>query len=78
MRAGTGIYGETGARVESLFLRPQVLILADCLYRSADMVTQRLDRLIQQIRTIQQPHMDGSKPADVVLVSVDTTLLATN
>lgn len=53
---------------ESVPSGPQVLILADCLYRSAEMVTERLDRLIQQIRTIQQPHMDGSKPVDVVLV----------
>jgi hypothetical protein len=32
------------------------------------MVTERLDKLIQQIRLIQEPCMDGSKPADVVLV----------
>ncbi|KAL4878086.1 histidine phosphatase superfamily [Aspergillus karnatakaensis] len=36
---------------------------------SAEMVTERLDRLIQQIRSIQKPCMDGSKPADVVLVA---------
>ncbi|GFG21189.1 hypothetical protein IFM5058_10951 [Aspergillus udagawae] len=36
---------------------------------SAEMVTERLDKLIQQIRLIQEPCMDGSKPADVVLVA---------
>ncbi|OJI99487.1 hypothetical protein ASPVEDRAFT_123832 [Aspergillus versicolor CBS 583.65] len=36
---------------------------------SVPSASKRLDRLIQQIRTIQQPHMDGSKPADVVLVA---------
>lgn len=42
----------------------------------AEMVTERLDRLIHQIRETQKPHMDGSKPVDVVLVGLDTTLLA--
>ncbi|OJJ65341.1 hypothetical protein ASPSYDRAFT_40155 [Aspergillus sydowii CBS 593.65] len=36
---------------------------------SAELVTERLDKLIQQIRIIQEPHMDGSKPVDVVLVA---------
>ena len=36
--------------------------------RSADQVTERLDRLIAQIREIQAPYMHGEKPADVVVV----------
>ncbi|BCS19657.1 histidine phosphatase family protein [Aspergillus puulaauensis] len=43
---------------------------------SAEMVTERLDRLIQQIRIIQQSHMDGSTPADVVLVAHGLVLRA--
>lgn len=42
--------------------------LISSVYRSAELVTERLDKLIQQIRIIQEPHMDGSKPVDVVLV----------
>lgn len=36
--------------------------------RSAEQVTERLDRLISKIRDIQCRHMNGEKPADVVLV----------
>ncbi|TAQ84470.1 hypothetical protein B7494_g7215 [Chlorociboria aeruginascens] len=32
-------------------------------------ITERLDRLISQIRVIQQPYMHGEKPADVLLVA---------
>jgi hypothetical protein len=37
--------------------------------RSPQQVTERLDRLIAKIRDIQRPHMNGEKPADVVVVS---------
>lgn len=58
---------------ESVPSGPQVIWIMEywlivSTYRSAEMVTERLDRLIQQIRIIQQPHMDGLTPADVVLV----------
>ncbi|EPS39802.1 hypothetical protein H072_6395 [Dactylellina haptotyla CBS 200.50] len=36
---------------------------------SAEQITQRLDRLISQIREIQQPCMNGQGPGDVVLVA---------
>ncbi|KAL8891262.1 MAG: hypothetical protein Q9215_001675 [Flavoplaca cf. flavocitrina] len=36
---------------------------------SADQVTERLDRLIAQIRKMQAPYMNGEKPADVVVVA---------
>jgi hypothetical protein len=39
-------------------------------YRTPQQVTERLDRLIKEIRDIQRPHMDGSKAVDVVVVSV--------
>ena len=38
------------------------------LARNPEQVTERLDRLIAKIRDIQRPHMDGSKPVDVVVV----------
>jgi hypothetical protein len=37
--------------------------------RSPQQVTERLDELIARIRDIQRPHMNGDKPADVVVVS---------
>jgi hypothetical protein len=42
--------------------------------RSPQQVTERLDRLIAKIRDIQRPHMNGEKPADVVVVSGRTGL----
>ncbi|KAE8349240.1 histidine phosphatase superfamily [Aspergillus coremiiformis] len=36
---------------------------------SPQLVAERLDRLIWQIREIQEPYMDGSKAVDVVLVA---------
>ncbi len=33
-----------------------------------EQVTERLDRLISQIKDIQKPHMRGEKPVDIVLV----------
>ncbi|KAF2261003.1 putative phosphoglycerate mutase [Lojkania enalia] len=36
---------------------------------SADQVSERLDRLIEEILKVQGPHMDGKEPADVVLVA---------
>ncbi|KAK4243510.1 histidine phosphatase superfamily [Corynascus novoguineensis] len=36
---------------------------------SMQQVTERLDRLISQIRLIQKPYMNGEKPADVLLVA---------
>lgn len=42
--------------------------ITDISHRSAEQVTERLDRLISKIRDVQGPYMDGEKPADVVLV----------
>ncbi|KAK5633443.1 hypothetical protein RRF57_009157 [Xylaria bambusicola] len=36
---------------------------------SRQQVTERLDRLISQIRDIQKPYMNGEKPVDVLLVA---------
>jgi hypothetical protein len=36
--------------------------------RTPQQVTERLDRLIKEIREVQRPHMDGSKAVDVVVV----------
>ncbi len=36
--------------------------------RSAQQVTERLDRLIAQIREVQAPYLNGQEPVDVVLV----------
>ncbi|KIW88525.1 uncharacterized protein Z519_11094 [Cladophialophora bantiana CBS 173.52] len=36
---------------------------------SPQQVAERLDRLIAQIKDVQAPHMNGGKPADVVLVA---------
>jgi hypothetical protein len=36
--------------------------------RSKRHVTERLDKLISQIREIQRPYMRGERPADVLLV----------
>ncbi|KAH8591855.1 putative phosphoglycerate mutase [Bisporella sp. PMI_857] len=36
---------------------------------SRHQITERLDRLISQIKEIQQPYMHGEKPADVLLVA---------
>ncbi|KAJ5060229.1 histidine phosphatase superfamily, partial [Bipolaris maydis] len=36
---------------------------------SAQQVSERLDRLIMQIKEIQKPHMCGDKPANVLLVA---------
>ena len=38
------------------------------LQRSNDQITERLDRLISQIKEIQKPYMYGENPADVLLV----------
>ena len=38
------------------------------LPRSAQQVTERLDRLIEQIRNVQAPCFNGESHADVVLV----------
>jgi broad specificity phosphatase PhoE len=43
-----------------------------CCGRSPQQVTERLDRLIAKIRDIQRPHMNGEKPADVVVVRKGT------
>lgn len=45
-------------------------------YRSMQQVSDRLDRLILQIREIQRPYMKGGKPADVLLVRSLPSLLA--
>ena len=45
-----------------------VLNAADVPHRSAQQVTERLDRLIFNIRDIQRMYMSGEKPVDVVLV----------
>jgi broad specificity phosphatase PhoE len=37
--------------------------------RSPQQVIERLDKLIAKIRDIQRPHMNGEKPADVVVVA---------
>lgn len=37
--------------------------------RSVEEVTDRLDKLIVHIKSIQEPLMDGTEPADIVLVS---------
>ena len=36
--------------------------------RSAEQVMHRLDRLINKIKELQQPHIHGSNAADVLLV----------
>ncbi|CAG8970813.1 hypothetical protein HYALB_00001600 [Hymenoscyphus albidus] len=36
---------------------------------SAKQVEERLDRLISKIRDIQRPHMNGERPADILLVA---------
>jgi probable phosphoglycerate mutase len=41
----------------------------DWCHRTPQQVTERLDRLIARIRDIQRPHMNGEKPADVVVVA---------
>lgn len=38
------------------------------LQRSRAQITERLDRLILQIKEIQQPYMHGEEPADILLV----------
>lgn len=50
----------------SLTLSAPLLTLT---YRSMQKVSERLDRLISQIRDIQRPCMSGEGPADVLLVS---------
>ena len=39
-------------------------------------VTERLDRLISQIREIQKPHMRGEKPVDILLVRLFSHLFS--
>ncbi|KAK1839169.1 phosphoglycerate mutase [Colletotrichum chrysophilum] len=38
-------------------------------HRSKDQITERLDRIIKEIRDIQCPLMNGGEPADVLLVA---------
>jgi hypothetical protein len=40
--------------------------------RSPEQITERLDRLVAKIKEHQQPYMNGEKPADVVLVHINT------
>ena len=44
-----------------------LMLISNVLARSAEQVTERLDRLIMQIREIQEPYMHGKKGVDVVL-----------
>lgn len=37
-------------------------------------VSERLDKLVSKIREIQRPHMNGSQPADVLLVGLSFLL----
>jgi hypothetical protein len=57
-----------GVRAESM-LCP---VLGDDLFlmpkRSRQQITERLDRLISEIKKIQQPYMHGEEDADVILV----------
>lgn len=51
------------------------LNVADILPRSAQQVTERLDRLIAKIRDTQKQYMNGDKPADVVVVRLEFLFL---
>lgn len=44
-----------------------------------EQITERLDRLVSQIKEIQKPNMRGEKPSDVLLVcflSLISTIVA--
>ena len=43
--------------------------------RSAEQVMHRLDRLIHKIYELQEPHIQGGRAADVLLVWTDLLLL---
>lgn len=49
---------------DSDFVMRTTLLMLD---RYPAQVTERLDRLVAQIRDIQRPFMKGKQPADVVL-----------
>lgn len=48
-----------------LFVADRLLLIP---LRSRQQVTERLDRLISQIKEIQRPYMNGEKPVDVLFV----------
>ena len=62
--------GRMDARVESKLCTDSTLVdgLLLTVERSVQQVTDRLDKLILQIKDIQKPYMHGMKPADIVLV----------
>ena len=59
-----------GVKVESML--NSGLVVADGLLlisqRSMQQVTERLDRLISQIKEVQRPYICAGKPADIFLV----------
>ncbi len=60
-----------GRRVSAYFNpahKTRVVLMQRVPDRSAQQVTERLDKLVAQIIDIQQPYLNGEKPVDVILV----------
>ena len=71
MARKSGVFGGMGVRRESRCCSLNVCMCdVNIVCRTPQQVTERLDRLIKEIREIQKPHMDGSKAVDVVVVRI--------
>ena len=63
-----GEYAELSVLPLSSLLVVRGLATNSCIHRSMQQISERLDRLILQIREIHRPRMNGGKPSDVLLV----------